>query len=165
MAYRHYLLVAAFLLVGATPHALGAQAKPDFSQYDFQVTDDNAFGLYTPKGWTVGTQKYPNGRMVVTTDPKDLSYVSLLFLETIDPKHDSVTFAGATLKYVTQQIPTLQILEARSSADRMRTVVKYQKSGPGNIPIEGKYSFNVKHPTATVFGYEAPAKHFQERVK
>jgi hypothetical protein len=164
MAYRHCLLVAAFLLVGVTPHALCAQAKPDFSQYDYQVTDDNAFGLYIPKGWTVGTQKYPNGRMVVTTNPKDLSYVSMLFLETIDPKHDSVTFAGATLKNVTQQIPDLKILEARSSADRMRTVVKYQKSGPQNVVIEGRYSFNIKHPTAVVFGYEAPAKHFKERV-
>ena len=164
MAYRHCLLVAAFLLVGATPHALCAQAKPDFSQYDYQVTDDNAFGLYIPKGWTVGTQKYPNGRMVVTTNPKDLSYVSMLFLETVDPKHDSVTFAGATLKNVTQQIPTLQILEARSSADRMRTVVTYQKSGPQDVVIEGRYSFNIKHPTAVVFGYEAPAKHFKERV-
>ena len=46
----------------------------------------------------------------------------------------------------------------------MRTVVKYQKSGPGNIPIEGRYSFNIKHPTAVVFGYEAPAKDFQERL-
>lgn len=69
------------------------------------MTEDAAFGLYKPKGWTVGTQKYPNGRMVVTTDPKGLSYVSLLFLEAIDPKHDSVTLAGATLKNVTQQIP------------------------------------------------------------
>ena len=75
---RHLLVllgcqVAAFLLGGATQHALCAQAKPDFSQYDYHVTDDNAVGLCTPKGWTVGTEKYPNGRMVVTTDPKDLS--------------------------------------------------------------------------------------------
>jgi hypothetical protein len=164
MAYRHCLLVAACLIVGAVPHALCAQVTPDIYQYDYHVTEDGAFGLYKPKGWTVGTQKYPNGRMVVATDPKDLSYVSLLFLETIDPKHDSVTLAGATLKNVTQQIPSLKILEARSGADRMRTVVKYQKSGPGNTPIEGRYAFNIKHPTAVVFGYEAPATRFQERV-
>ena len=164
MAYRHCLLVTAFLIVGIAPHGLCAQPAPDFSRYDYRVTDDNAFGLYAPKGWTVGTQAYPNGRMVFTADPKDLSYVSLLSLETIDPKHDSVTLAGVTLQNVTRQVPSLRILEARSSSDRMRTVVKYQKTGPGKIPIEGRYSFNVKRPTAVVFGYEAPAQVFKERL-
>lgn len=164
MASWHGLLAVAILIVAAAPHALCAQPRPDSSQYDYHVTDDHAFGLYKPKGWSVGTQTYPTGRMVFTADPQDLSYVSLLFLESIDPKHDSVTFAAATLKDVTRQIPSLKILEARSSADRMRTVVKYQKIGSGNIPIEGKYSFNIRRPTAVVFGYEAPAKHFRETV-
>ncbi len=164
VAYRQCLLVAAFLLVGATPHALRAQATPDVAQYDYHVTDDHAFGLYAPKGWSVGTQAYPNGRMVFATDPTDLSYVSVLFLEQIDPRHDAVTLAGATLKNVSQQIPSLNIREARSGPDRMRTVVTYQKSGPGNTPIQGRYAFNVKHPTAVVFGYEAPAKQFKDKV-
>lgn len=164
MAFRFPVCFIALLLLGFGPKDLCAQAKPDFSNYEYHVTEDNAFGLYKPKGWTVGTQKYPNGRMVFVTDPKDQSYVSMLFLEKIDRSHDSVTFAAATLKNLSRQIPGLKPLEARSSPDRMHTVVKYQKSGPQNILIEGRYSFHIRHPTAVVFGYEAPSKHFKERL-
>ena len=164
MALRCFIYFVALLILGFSSKDLCAQAKPDLSIFEYHVTEDNAFGLYKPKGWTVETQKNPNGRMVIATNPKDLSYVSMLFLEKIDPNHNSVTFAGATLKNLSRQIPGLKILEARSSSDRMRTVVKYQKSGPQNILIEGRCSFNIKHPTAIVFGYEAPAKHFKERV-
>jgi len=138
--------------------------KPDFSNYEYCVTDDGTFGLYKPKGWKTGTQKYSNGRMVFVSDQKDLSYASVLFLEKIDSNLDSVTFAGATLKNVMKQMPNLKILEARSSRERMRTVVKYQRPGPQNILIEGKYCFNVKRPTALVTGYEAPAKKLKEMV-
>ena len=158
------ILLAAFLTFGFSPQDLPAQAKPDFSNYEYHVTEDGTFGLYKPKGWKVGTQRYPNGRMVFLADPKDLSYVNMVFLEQIDPKHNSVTFAGATLKNVKKQMPDLKILEAKSSRDGMRSVVKFQRNGPKKILIEGKYTFNVKHPTAVVFGYEAPAKHFAEMV-
>ena len=126
MACPHCCLATAFLIVRVAPHALCAQAAPYFSRYDYRVTDDSAFGLYAPKDSTVGTHAYPNGRMVFTAGPNDLSPFSLLSLETIDPKPDSVTLAGATLKNVTRQVPSLRILEARSSADQMRTVAKYQ---------------------------------------
>jgi hypothetical protein len=46
----------------------------------------------------------------------------------------------------------------------MHTVVKYERSGPKGILIEGKYSFNVQRPAAVVFGYEAPAKQFKEML-
>ncbi len=164
MAYRHCFLVAALLSVGATPHDLCAQAKPDFSQYDYHVTDDNAFGLYTPKGWTVRSEKHPNGKMLVTTNPKDLSYVSMLFWDQIDPNHTAVTLAGATLNSLSQQMPGLKILEARGSADRMRTVVKYQRSGPHDALMEGRYSFTVRRPAAVAFRYEAPATQFPEKL-
>jgi hypothetical protein len=163
MVSRCLLLFAALLVVTSSSQ-LYAQGKPAFSNYEYCVTDDGTFGLYKPKGWKVNTQKYPNGRMVYVTDPKDLSYVSALFLESIDPKHNSVSFAGATLKSVTQQMPSLKIVEARSNQDRMHTVVRYQRSGPGNTLIEGRYTFNVKRPTAVVFGYEAPATQFKEMV-
>jgi hypothetical protein len=164
MAFRHLIFFAALLIVAFCPQASHAQTKPVFSNYEYCVTDDGTFGLYKPKGWKVGTQRSQNGRMVFVTDPKDLSYVSMLFLEKIDPNSDSVAFAGATLKNVSKQMPDLKIVEARSSQDRTRTVVTYQRSGPQNVPIEGRYSFNVKLPTALVSGYEAPAKHFKERV-
>jgi hypothetical protein len=102
--------------------------------------------------------------MVFVYDQKGLSYVSLLFLEKVDSNVDSVTFAGATLKNVMKQMPNLKILEARSSRDRMRTVVKYQRPGTQNTLMEGKYVFNVKRPTGLVTVYEAPAKHLKERV-
>jgi hypothetical protein len=98
MAFRCLIYFVAILTLGFSPKDLCAQAKPDFSHYEYCVTDDGCFGLYKPKGWTVGTQKYPHGRMVFTTDPKDLSYVSMLFLEKVDPSYDSVSFASGTLK-------------------------------------------------------------------
>lgn len=162
VAFRFFIFMATLLTVAFFPQKLPAQGSPAFSNYEYQVTDDGAFGLYKPKGWKVVTQRVPNGRMVYLTDAKDLSSVSMIFLENIDPNHDSVTFAGATLKNVAKQLPGLKILEARSSSDRMRTVVKFQRSGPENILIEGRNCFNVKRPTAVVFGYEAPANRFRE---
>jgi len=164
MVFRHLILLAVILIVMFCPQKFQAQGNPVFSNYEYSVTDDGTFGLYKPKGWKVGTWRYPNGRMVFVTDQKDLFYVNMIFLEKIDPNNDSVTFAGGTLKNVTKQMPDLKILEAKSSRDRMHTVVKYQRSSPKNIPIEGRYCFNVKHPTAVVFGYEAPKKQFKEMI-
>jgi hypothetical protein len=164
MAFRNPVLFAALLIITFSPQNLHAQGNPVFSNYEYYVTEDGTFGLYKPKGWKVGTQRYANGRMVFVTDPKDLSYVNMIFLENIDPNHNSVTLAGVTLKNVNKQMPDLKILEARSSRDRTHTVVKSQRSGPNNVLIEGKYTFHVKHPTAVVFGYEAPAKQFKEMV-
>jgi hypothetical protein len=164
MAFRHLIVLATLLSVFFAPLKLHAQKEPTFSNYEYCVTDDGTFGLYKPKGWKVATQRYPNGRMVFVTDQKDRSYVNMIFLEDIDSNLNSVTFAGATLKNIAQQMPGLKIVEARSSRDRMHTMVKYHRSGPKNILIEGKYCFNVKRPTAVVFGYEAPAKQFKEMV-
>jgi hypothetical protein len=164
MAFGCFLYLVTFLILGFSPKDLCAQARPDFSNFEYHVTEDGAFGLYKPKGWAVGTQKHPNGRMVFTADPKDLSYVSMLFLEKVAQGYDSVSFARDTLKNLSRQTPSLKIIGARSSSDRKRTVVNYQKSGPQNVLIEGRYSFNIQHPAAVVFGYEAPAKIFRERV-
>jgi hypothetical protein len=164
MVFRQITLLAALVIIVFSPQESQAQGKPEFSNYEYYVTDDGAFGLYRPKGWKVGTQRFPNGRMVFVTDQKGLSYVSLLFQESIDPGFDSARFASATLKNVIQQVPDLKILEARSSQDRMHTVVKYQRTAPQKVLIEGRYTFNVKRPTALVTGYEAPAKDFRERV-
>jgi hypothetical protein len=164
MAFRYLALLAILLVVGFSPQRAQAQDKPAFSNYEYHVTEDGAFGLYKPKGWKVGTQRYPNGRMISVTDEKTLSYASMVFLENTDPNQDSVTFASATLKNVSKQIPDLKIQEARSSSDRMNTMVRYQRSGPGNVVIEGKYCFNIKRPNSVVFGYESSAKHFKEMV-
>jgi hypothetical protein len=164
MVFKHLALLAALFTGILSPSASHAQGKPDFSKYEYCVTDDGTFGLYKPKGWKVGTQKYSNSRMVYVTDPENVSYVSGLFLENINPKDDSVTFAISSLKNVIKQMPSLKLLESRSTRDRMQTVVRYQRSGPKGIVIEGKYSFNVKRPAAVVFGYEAPANQFKEMV-
>ncbi len=161
-AFKLLILLVTLPMVAFSPQKINAQGSPAFSDYEYQVTDDGTFGLYKPKGWKVGTQKYPNGRMVFLTDQKDLTSVNMIFLESIYPNHDSVSFAGGTLKNVAKQLPGFKLLEARSSRDRMHTVVKFQRSGPGNILIEGRNCFNVKRPTAVVFGYEAPANHFRE---
>lgn len=164
MTLKNIFFVVVLVICSLSTHASCAQVKPNFSDYEYHVTDDGAFGLYKPKGWTVGTQRYPNGKMVFVADQPTLSYVSLLLLETIDPKVDSVTFAGATLRNLSSQMAGVKILESRSSTDRMRTVVTYQRSGPQNVPIQGRYSFNVKRPSAIVSGYEAPAQQFKDRV-
>ena len=164
MPFRNLFFFAVSLIVTFSPLEAHAQGKPVFSNYEYYVTDDGSFGLYRPKGWNVATQRCPNGRMVFVTDPKGVSYVNMIFLEKIDPHNDSVTFAGSTLKNVSKQMPGLKILEARSSRDRMHTVVKYQRSGPKNILIEGRYSFNVKRPSGVVFRYEASTKQFNTMV-
>ena len=136
MAYGRLVLFLGLLIVMFSPQGLHAQKTPVFSNYEYYVTDDGTFGLYRPKGWQVGTQRYPNGKMVFVTDEKALSYANMIFLEKIDPNQDSVTFAGGTLKNVRKQMADMKILEARSSQDRMHTVVKYQRSGPKNTLIE-----------------------------
>lgn len=160
-----YVALLTILMTTAFPlKASQAHNKPDFSNYEYQVTEDGSFGLYRPKGWRVGTQKYPTGKMVFVTDEKTSSYASMIFLENIDPNQDSVAFAVATLKNVRKQIPDIKIQESRSSNDRLNTVVKYQRGGPGNTLIEGKYCFNIKRPNAVVFGYESSAKYFKEAL-
>lgn len=81
MHYIVFISLAAFLVFGYSPQNLPAQTKPNLSNYEYHVTEDGTFGLYKPKGWKVGTQRFPNGRMVFLTDPKDLSYVNVIFLE------------------------------------------------------------------------------------
>ncbi len=164
MAFRHFIILLVLPIAAFLPQKLYAQGRPAFSHFEYYVTEDGAIGLYKPKGWKVGTQKLPNGRMVFVTDWEDMVHVNMIFLENIDPKHDSVTFAKATLKNVSTQMAGLKILEARSAADRMHTVVKYHRTGSRNTLFEGKYCFNVKRPAAVVFGYEAPAKKFKEMV-
>jgi len=164
MTFRHLILLTALLIAIFSPQNPHASEKPDFSKYEYWVTNDGTFGLYKPKGWKTGTQKYPQGRMVFVYDEKGLSYVSQLFMENVDSNVNSVAFAGSSLKNVIKQMPDLKILEARSSRNRMRTVVKYRRTGPQNTLIEGKYCFNVKHPTALVTLYEAPAKHIEKRI-
>jgi len=164
MTSRHLFLLAVLVIVAFYPQYSCSQKEPDFSKYQYYVTKDGSFGLYRPEGWKVTTQKYPNGKMVFVTDLKDLCFASTTFLENINPKLDAVTFAGATLKNVMKQMPELRIVEARSSKDRMHTVVKYQRIGMKEMPIEGKYTFNVTHPNAAVFGYEAPSKQYKEMI-
>ncbi len=135
MLSGHLILLFAMLIAAFSAQELNAQAKPAFSNFEYHVTEDGAFGLYKPKGWKVGTQKFPNGKMVFVTDREDLAQVNMIFLENIDPKHDSVTFAKATLENVSGQMAGLKIVEARSAPDRMHTVVKYQRSGPQNINL------------------------------
>ena len=98
MVFRYLTLLAALLTFIFPPQTLHAQGKPDFSNYEYSVTEEGTFGLYKPKGWKVATQTYPNGRLVFVTDPQDLCFASGLFLENINPKDDSVAFAGSTLE-------------------------------------------------------------------
>ncbi len=164
MAFRRCILLAAVLIAAVSPQRLPAQGTPAFANYEYHITKDGAFGLYKPKGWKVDTRRYPNGRMVFVTDPQDLSFASMILLENVAAQQDSVKLAGSTLKNASKQMPDLKIIESRSSRDRMSTVVRYQRHGLRNIPIEGKYSFKVARPKATIFGYEAPARQFREMV-
>ena len=91
MTFMYSILFVAFLLFGLCPLKIHTQAKPDFPNYEYCVTEDGAFGLYKPKGWNVGTQRYPNGKRVFVTDERNLSYVNMTFLENIEKQrfHES----------------------------------------------------------------------------
>ena len=134
-----------------------------FPGFEFYVTDDASVGLYKPKGWQVGTQAYPNGKMVFVTDQRDLCLANMVLLEKIDPALDSVAFARATLANMKKQMPDLKVVESRSSVDRTRTVVKIERKGQDGVPIRGR-CFNVKVPLASMIGYEAPARDFRKTV-
>jgi len=164
MSFMYFILFVALLPFGLCPQPTHAQVKPAFANYEYHVTEDGAFGLYKPKGWKVGTQRYSNGKMVFVTDESGLSQVNMTFLENIDPGLDSVSFASVTLKNVIKEMPDLKILDAKSSRDRMHTVVKYQRTGNKQHLIEGRSCFNVKRPTALATGYEAPSEQFKERL-
>ena len=81
MRFGHLFLLPVLLSIALSPLKSHGQEKPVFSDYEYCVTDDGAFGLYKPKGWKVGTQGYPNGRMVFVTDQRKLSSVNMIFLE------------------------------------------------------------------------------------
>jgi len=54
-------------------------------------------------------------------------------------------------------MPDLKIVEARSSRDRMHTVVKYQRSGLKNTPIEGKLV--LEGPPFNYYNYQGDVKY------
>jgi hypothetical protein len=155
--------VCVLLLQAFTQEALPA-GDSAFSGFEFYVTDDASVGLYKPKGWQVGTQAYPNGKMVFVTDPRDLCLANMVLLEKVDPSLDSVAFARATLTKMKKQMTDLKVMESRSSVDRTRTVVKIERKGPNGIGIRGRYCFNVKVPLASMIGYESPARDFKKTV-
>ncbi|NJD63473.1 MAG: hypothetical protein FIA93_12230 [Deltaproteobacteria bacterium] len=164
MASRHPVLLAALLIAAFSPQALHAKGNPVFSDYEYQVTDDGAFGLYKPRGWKVDTRRSPKGKTILVSDRKGLSRVEMTFLDAIGPGLDSVTLASDTLKDVKKRMADLKVVEARSDRGRTHTVVKTVRRGPGKTPLEGRYCFNVKRPAAVAFAYEAPAKTFRETV-
>jgi len=55
MVFRYLTLCAALLTFIFPPQTLHAQGKPDFSNYEYSVTEEGTFGLYKPKGWKVAT--------------------------------------------------------------------------------------------------------------
>jgi hypothetical protein len=156
--------IAALLFVAILPRPLPAKSTPAFSDYEYQVTEDGSFGLYKPKGWKVDTRRSSGGKTIHLSDRKGVSRVEMTFLEAVDPRLDSVSLAAATLKEFQARMAGLKIIEARSNRDRTRTVVKYVRSGPGKTSLEGRYTVNVKRPSAVAFGYEAPSKTFRESV-
>ncbi len=158
-----YLVLLFYLVCAHSAEAL-AQAKPAFADFEFCVTPDGRFALYKPKGWKIGTETYPDRKTLSLADAKDLSHVNLVFFETIDPRHDSVSFAKTMLQRMGKQIPDLSIIEARTNPQRTQTVVRMQRRGPNRTLLEGKYAFNVAGRTGLALGYEAPAKQFKEIV-
>jgi hypothetical protein len=87
MLFRHPILLFASLIAVIPPQELNAQAKPAFSNFEYHVTDDGNFGLYKPKGWKVGTQKFPNGRMVFVGLKSDGSLKKGGYFKTFIPKY------------------------------------------------------------------------------
>ena len=79
MVLRHVVFFSLAMILWFSPQSSHAQKPPDFSGYEYYLTEDGAFGLYKPKGWKVTTQKYSNGRLVVANDPKDSTYVNAFF--------------------------------------------------------------------------------------
>ncbi|MCX7914111.1 MAG: hypothetical protein N2511_05955 [Thermodesulfovibrionales bacterium] len=156
------LLVLFFLVWGQ--NAL-AQSQINFSDFEYYVSSEGAFGIYKPKGWKVGTQKQINGRMIYVTDPQEQLYVTLTYLERIEQRLDSVSLAKSTLQNMKKRVPDLKVVEARTSKDRMKTVVAIERIEGGQKLIKGKYTFDITKPQALVMGYEAPAKNFIKLCK
>jgi len=151
-----------YLITISLPSNAPAQYGSVFANYQYSVTEDGAFGLYKPKGWKVSTEIYPNGRRVYVVDPANTSHVNMTFLENISPKLDAVGLATTTLRNYSSQVPSVKVREVRSDRARMHVMMTYQRRGPNNVLIQGRYHFNVKSPTAVICGYEAPAGKFKQ---
>jgi len=142
--------------------ALSAPAKspPAMEKY---TANDNTFALFKPRGWNVDSRALANGKVITVSDPKSGSVAIMRILKMRDPGENSRTFVSSTLKDLRGTVSALDLAWARSTTDQRRAVVEFRYVSTRKVPIRGRYYFNTHYPDATIFGYEAPAREFEER--
>ena len=145
-----------------SPEAISAPAKspPAMEKY---TAKDYTFALYKPRGWKVDSRLLANGKVITVSDPGSGSLAVMRILKMRDPGENSNTFVSSTLRSLRGTVSALELAWARSTTDRRRAVIEFRYVSARKIPIRGRYYFNTQFPDATVFGYEAPEKEFEER--
>ena len=157
-----FLIAFGFSLPLLPLDAISAPAKspPSMEKY---TANDNTFALYKPRGWNVDSRALADGKVITVSDPKSASLAIVRILKMRDPSENSRTFVATTLKDLRGSVSALELAWARSTTDQRRAVIEFRYVNPRKIPIRGRYYFNTLYPDATLFGYEAPAKQFEER--
>ena len=142
--------------------ALSAPAKspPAMEKY---TANDNTFALFKPRGWNVDSRALANGKVITVSDPKSGSVAIMRILKMRDAGENSRTFVSSTLKDLRGTVSALELVWARCTTDQRRAVLEFRYVSTRKIPIRGRYYFNTQYPDATIFGYEAPAKEFEQR--
>jgi len=145
-----------------SPDAISAREKspPAMEKY---TANDNTFALFKPRGWNVDSRALANGKAITVSDPGSGSAAIMRILKMRDPGENSGTFVSSTLKDLRGTVSSLELAWARSTTDQRRAVVEFRYMSTRKVPIRGRYYFNTHYPDATIFGYEAPAKEFEER--
>ena len=141
--------------------AMSAQGKgPD--KMEKHTASDNTFALYKPPGWKVDSRALENGKAVTVSDPGGGSFAVMRILKMRDRSENSRTLVSSTLKNLRSTVSGLDLAWARSTADSRRAVIEIRYASVRKVPMRGRYYFNTQYPDATVFGFEAPDKEFEQ---
>ena len=149
-----------FVWIGLASVAV-AQSPPNL---ELHLDAKEGFALYRPKGWQVGVQHFPNGRMISVAAPSGDTMATMTSLSTQDRSNNSVNFATLTIQNVRENIPDLKLNWSKSAKNRQRTVVDWQYTNVRNVLNHGRYYFSVNFPEARLLAIEAPVAQF-DRLK
>jgi len=157
---RALTTVSAAWLLFACPALTAPKGDPPARMEKYKAPD-GSFALYKPPGWAVDVKALGRGRIVTVSDPGSGSFAVMKILPIEDRKGNTTALAARMMKELRPAAPDLELVWAKSTKDRRRTVIEIRRTGARNVPMRGRYYFNAQYPDAAVFGYEAPEREIE----
>lgn len=154
---RSLMAACAACLLIASPAMPAPKGDPPVRMEKYKAPD-GSFALFKPPGWSVEAKPAAAGKVVTVSAPGGGSFAVMKTMKVKDRQAKTTALARRMMKDLEPTVSGLGLVWARSTDDRRRTVIEFRYADARGVPMRGRYYFNLQHPDATVFGYEAPEK-------